>query len=96
MPAVRKNYTAQEKAKIALDLLKGELTQSQITTKYGVHSTQLHKWKKKAIDGIASCFSDKNERQAQDQSALIDELYKQIGQQKMELDWLKKKSKLFG
>lgn len=96
MPAVRKNYTAQEKAKIALDLLKGELTQSQITTKYSVHSTQLHAWKKKALAGMVTCFSDKNEKHAQDQNELIDELYKQIGQQKMELDWLKKKSKLFG
>jgi transposase len=96
MPSVRKNYTAQEKAKIALDLLKGELTQSQITAKYSVHSTQLHAWKKKALEGIVTCFSDKNEKRAQDQNELVDELYKQIGQQKMELDWLKKKSKLFG
>lgn len=96
MPNVRKSYSAQEKAKIALDLVKGELTQSQITSKYGVHSSQLHLWKKKALEGIVAAFSEKQERQEQDQNELIEELYKQIGQQKVELDWLKKKSKLFG
>ena len=42
MTDVRKSYSAQEKAKIVLEILKGELTQQQITAKYGVHSTQLH------------------------------------------------------
>lgn len=96
MVGVRKCYSAQEKAKIVLDMLKGELTQSQLTTKYGVHSTQLHHWKKQALEGMAAIFSDKRTKQSHDQSELIEELYKQIGQLKVELDWLKKKSKLFG
>ena len=95
MADVRKRYSAQEKAKIALELLKGEMTQSQITAKYGVHSTQLHVWKKQAVSGIAASFADKREREAKDQNELIEELYKQIGQLKVELDWLKKKSELF-
>lgn len=91
----RKSYSAQEKAKIVLEILKGELTQSQITSKYGVHSTQIHSWKKQALDAIISGFSDKRERQMRDQNELVEELYKQIGQLKVELDWLKKKSELF-
>ena len=51
MTGVRKSYSAQEKAKIVLEILKGELTQQQITAKYGVHSTQLHNWKKQALEG---------------------------------------------
>lgn len=96
MANVRKRYSADEKAKIVLEILKGELTQQQITAKYGVQSTQLHNWKKQAIEGILSRFSGKQERQAQDQNQLLDELYQQIGRLKMELDWLKKKSELFG
>ena len=95
MANVRKRYSADEKAKIVLEILKGELTQQQITAKYGVHSTQLHIWKKQALEGIVAGFSGKRERQSQVQNVLIDELYKQIGQQKVELDWLKKKSDLF-
>lgn len=95
MADVRKRYNAQEKAKIVIEVLKGELTQSQITAKYGVHSTQLHNWKKQALAGLVATFSDKSERQSRDQSELIEELYKQIGQLKVELDWLKKKAELF-
>ena len=96
MTDVRKSYSAQEKAKIVLEILKGELTQQQITAKYGVHSTQLHNWKKQALEGIVQSFSEKKERQEKDKNELIDELYKKIGQQKVELDWLKKKSDIFG
>ena len=96
MTGVRKSYSAQEKAKIVLEILKGELTQQQITAKYGVHSTQLHNWKKQALEGMVQSFSDKKERQEKDQNELVDELYKKIGQQKVELDWLKKKSDIFG
>lgn len=95
MANVRKHYSAEEKAKIVLEVLKGELTQQQITAKYGVHSTQLHNWKKQALEGMLSGFSGKQERQAQDQNQLVDELYQQIGKLKVELDWLKKKSDLF-
>ena len=95
MTGVRKSYSAQEKAKIVMEIFKGELTQQQITAKYGVHNTQLQNWKKQAIEGILQGFSDKRERQQQDQNELIGELYKQIGQQKVELEWLKKKSDIF-
>ena len=95
MANVRKRYSAEDKAKIVLEILKGELTQQQITAKYGVHSTQLHNWKKQAIEGMVSGFSGKQERQTQDQNQLVDELYQQIGKLKVELDWVKKKSDLF-
>jgi transposase-like protein len=96
MANIRKRYNAQEKAKIVLEILKGNLTQSQITTKYGVHSSQLYGWKKQALESIADGFSDKQVKQSRDQSELITELYQQIGQLKVELDWLKKKAELFG
>ena len=61
-----------------------------------MHSTQLHNWKKQALEGMVQSFSEKKERQEKDQNELVDELYKKIGQQKVELDWLKKKSNIFG
>lgn len=95
MTGIRKKYNAEEKAKIVLDILKGEMTQSQLTAKYGIHSSQMYNWKKHAVEAIVSSFSEKQERKERDQSELIEELYKQIGQLKVELDWLKKKSELF-
>lgn len=95
MADIRKKYSPQEKAKIALEAIKGNLTISQITAKYGAHSTQINAWKKQALEGLADIFSGRKTQQEHDQNALIEELYKQIGQLKVELDWLKKKSVLF-
>lgn len=95
MPNIRKKYTAAEKTKMVLEAFKESTTQSQLTAKYGVHASQINAWKKQAISGIADIFSKRKERRNQDQQALTDELYKQIGQLKVELDWLKKKSELF-
>ena len=61
-----------------------------------MHSSQLYGWKKQALESIADGFSDKQVKQSRDQSELITELYQQIGQLKVELDWLKKKAELFG
>ncbi len=95
MLIIRKRYTAEEKTKIVLELLKGGLTQNQLTTKYGVHSTQLNNWKRQALSGMMNSFSEKQHRESENKNELVDELYKQIGQLKVELDWLKKKSELF-
>ena len=95
MSTIRKSYNAQEKVKIVLAILAGELTQNQLTAKYGVHSTQLYNWKKQALEAIASGFTERQERRARDQAELIAELYQQIGQLKVELEWLKKKAELF-
>ena len=46
MSKSRKKYTSEEKAKIVLETLKGNVTQAQITSKYGVHSRKIHSWKK--------------------------------------------------
>ena len=95
MPKARKTYRSQEKAKIVLETIKGQLTQAQITTKYGVHATQINAWRRQFKEGAADIFRDKRRKDEADKEQLIEELYKQIGQQKVELDWLKKKSALF-
>jgi len=91
----RKNYTSEEKAKIVLESIRADLTQAQITSKYGVHATQISAWRRQLKEGIADIFRDKRRKNEVDKDQLIEELYKQIGQQKVELDWLKKKSELF-
>ncbi len=91
----RKRYSAEEKARIALEAIKGELTQSQLTAKYGVHSTQTQSWKKQLLSSLPQAFSDKRKKENRDQERLVEDLYKQIGQLTVEVDWLKKKSALF-
>ena len=93
--ALRKNYSPEEKAKIALEMLSGKLTQNEITAKYKVHSSQIYHWVKKLKEGIAEIFRESKAAKQDEQAVLVEELYKQIGQQKVELDWLKKKSALF-
>lgn len=95
MATIRKSYSAEEKAKIALEALKGNMTIAEITTKYGVHASRIGSWKKTLKEALVDIFSDRKHKKEQDQSELIDELYSTIGRQKIELEWLKKKSALF-
>ncbi len=91
-----KQYSAEEKAKIAIEAIKGELTMAQITSKYGVHSTQISNWKKQALESMVSGFKGKSKSDDPDRQHLIQQLYEQIGQLTVERDWLKKKSTIFG
>jgi len=95
MTGKRKSYTAAEKGKIALEALRGTLTQNELTSKYGVHNTQVSTWKKQLLEAVPDIFSDKRRGKDIAQETLVDELYKQIGQLTVERDWLKKKSELF-
>ncbi|MEN9488383.1 MAG: hypothetical protein RL494_648 [Bacteroidota bacterium] len=95
MKTTKKQYSAAEKTKIALEAIKGELTTAQISSKYGVHATQISKWKQQALESMQSGFNSKASKEDNDQHELIDKLYRQIGQLSIECDWLKKKSELF-
>lgn len=90
-----KQYSAEEKTKIAVEALKGDLTIAQITSKYGVHATQINNWKKQALESMVSGFKDKRKGKDPGDDQLVSSLYQQIGQLTVERDWLKKKSELF-
>lgn len=95
MSKKRKIYTPAEKAKIALEAIKGELTLAQISSKYGAHATQINQWKKQALALLPDIFSDKKKQILTDQETQLAELYEQIGRLKVENDFLKKKSEVF-
>ena len=97
MKTTKKQYSAAEKTKIALEAIKGDLTIAQISSKYGVHSTQISNWKQQAIEAMQNGFNSRrsNGKPEDDQSELVDKLYKQIGKLSTECEWLKKKSELF-
>jgi transposase len=90
-----KQYSPEEKAKIALEAIKGELTMAQISSRYGVHATQISNWKKQALENMVLSFKSKAKSDDPGSQEVIKNLYEQIGQLTVERDWLKKKSTLF-
>jgi putative transposase len=91
---MKKKFTPAFKAKVALEALKGQKTLAELARIYEVHPNQIGQWKKKLLEEMPKAFNGKRDREAQDQAELVEELYKQIGQLKVERDWLKKKSGL--
>jgi len=92
MVNMRKSYDATFRAKVALEAVKGEKTLGELSSTFGVHPNQICKWKKQLLESLPDLFTDRRKRKDKEQEELIDELYRQIGQLKVELDWLKKKS----
>jgi transposase-like protein len=90
----RKQHSAEFKAKVALEALKGLKTINELASEYGIHPTQINQWKKQAQEGLSSLFYERRSRQEKGQEELTASLYQQIGQLTVELDWLKKKSGL--
>jgi len=93
----RSKFSPTDKYLIALEAIRGELTQAQITAKHHVHTTQIARWKKQGIEYLQAAFSNKLEisRVINDYEERLSELYKQIGQPKVENDFLKKKCDSF-
>ncbi len=92
MGTQRRSHSAEFKAKVALEAMKGERTVNEIASEYGVHPVQVGLWKKQAIEGLAEVFRDHRNGVSKEEEDLKAALYQQIGQLKVELDWLKKKS----
>lgn len=89
---IRRGHNGAFKAKVALEAVKGEKTLAQLSSEFGVHANQIGLWRKQLIKELPSLFSDRGKKRDKQQDELISELYRQIGQLKVEVDWLKKKS----
>jgi transposase-like protein len=92
MKGKRKSFSADFKAKVALEAIRGISTTAEIVSRYKVHANQIAKWKKQLLENAASLFADgRSKTNKGDDNGLKDRLYQQIGQLQFELDWLKKK-----
>ena len=90
----RRVHDSAFKTKVVLEALKGAKTLAQLSTEFGIHAQQITDWKKQALDGLPSLFesaSAKSTRSEQHREQLEAPLFQQIGQLKVENDWLKKK-----
>jgi transposase len=84
----RRRFTADFKAKVALDALRGDRTIQEIATKHKVHPNQLSAWKRQAMDGLGEVFSNGTDRAGQDHEAEVHDLHAKIGQLTVERGFL--------
>lgn len=91
---MRKRFDGAFKAKVALEALRGQKTVAELARIYEVHPNQIGQWKKQAMEELPKILNGRRQREEKEGEELVDELYRQIGQLKVELDWLKKKSAL--
>ncbi|MCK5320373.1 transposase [Candidatus Parcubacteria bacterium] len=90
MGNIKRKHSTSFKIEVALDMIRQKETVAIICSRYSIHPTQANRWKDKALEIMAAGFNNKSTVKQKQKDELIDELYKQIGQLKVELDWLKK------
>lgn len=89
---VRKRYSKELKAQIALDAIRGQKTIAELASEYGVHANQISTWKKQLLDAAPAAFIRGKDNAAEKSEMERDRLYKKVGQLQIEVDWLKKKT----
>ncbi len=89
----KRKFTAEFKVKVVIEALKERTTLEELARKYELHPNQIGNWKKEFLSKAASVFGsgNTNSPDKKQQEELLEKLYSQIGQQKVEIDWLKKK-----
>ena len=88
----RRKHSPAFKARVALDAVKGEETVAQLSARYEVHLGQIQAWKKALTEGAAGVFGNGQDQKAKNEAALIARLYQDIGQLKVERDFLAERS----
>jgi transposase-like protein len=84
MKTQRKHHSAETKAKVALEAIRGHKTANELASEYGVHPTQIAQWKKQLLDEIPGLFSARRSKKEQATEALTASLYQEMGQLKVE------------
>ena len=91
MKRTRKKHNGASKAKVALAAIKGNRTIAELASELGVHPNQIYNWKKQLLDGAARVFESGGSTEGTASQAEVDVLYRQIGQLKVQNDFLARK-----
>ena len=94
MKRKRIKHSPAFKAKVALAAIKGDKTVAELASRFEVHPSQIHAWKKALLEGAGQVFETGGNQQDKDKESLIPQLYQQIGQLKVEVDFLAERSGL--
>lgn len=86
----RRRFTAEFKAKVALEAIRGEQTLNELAARYELHPNMIVTWKRQAIENMATVFSAGAERSGKADDDQIKELHAKIGQLTVERDFLAK------
>ncbi len=91
MKKSRRKHSPAFKAKVAMEAVKGEETIAQLASRFEVHPSQVRKWKREMEAGVAGIFGGDRGQNQKDDEALVAKLYQEIGQLKVERDFLERK-----
>jgi len=86
----RRRFSAEFKAKVALEAIKGDATVAELATKHELHPTQIAAWKREAVEKLAQVFDDKSLDRDKNRDGEITKLHAKIGQLVVERDFLSK------
>lgn len=92
--STRRVHDAAFKTKVVLEALKGAKTLAQLSSEFGIHAQQITDWKRQVLDGMPSIFESPTSKPVlniEQREQIENPLFQQIGQLKVENDWLKKK-----
>ena len=93
--AQRRRISSAIKAEVALEAIRGQMSINEIASKYELHPNQVSAWKKEVLDRLPEILSDKRSKKQEGKNGSEAELYQQIGQLTMEVEYLKKKLGLY-
>lgn len=86
----RRRFSADFKARVALEAIEGASTMAELAKKHGVHPNMISGWKRQAIEGMSELFDKRCESAAQSQQSEVEKLHAKIGQLVVERDFLSK------